>query len=179
MNKRKGIFLAADLLAVAVLVAFDQFTKHLAVLKLKGQASFPILDGVFVLDYVENRGSAFGMLQGRRGFLLVVGVVFIALIAWFLARLPLQKRFYILHVLSVGIVSGGMGNLLDRFRMGYVVDFFYFELIDFPVFNVADCYVVVSTICLFLLLLFVYREEELEAMLGHRKRAAKKKEADE
>ena len=67
-----------------------------------------------------------------------------------------------LHVALVFITSGAIGNLIDRVRLDYVVDFIYFSLINFPIFNVADIYVTLSTIYLVILLLFVYKESDLE-----------------
>ncbi len=171
MNKQKGRFLCLDFLLVAALVGFDQFTKYLAAVRLKGNPAFPIIDGVLQLQYLENRGSAFGMLQGQRWFLFVTGTLFIAVLTFLLFRIPVQKKFRLFHILIAGIISGGLGNLIDRFRFGYVVDFIYFVLIDYPIFNVADSYVVVSAIALFFLILFVYRDEDLEQLIGlHKKR---------
>ena len=136
MNKEKKsriIMLLIDVLIAAVLLVFDQFTKHLAVVHLKGQAPYVLIDGVLELQYLENRGSAFGMLQNQKVFILFVGIVFLAI-----------------------------GNMIDRFRLDYVVDFISFVLINYPIFNVADIYVVVATIGLFILFLFVYKEKDLE-----------------
>ncbi len=168
MNKKKAGVLCLDAVLTAVLLFLDQYTKRLAVLKLKGQRPFILIQGVLQLEYLENRGSAFGVLQGKRVFLLAVGVVFLAVVLFFLLRLPMKKRYLPLHFLGVGIIAGGLGNMIDRFFLGYVVDFIYFILIDYPIFNVADCFVVVSTIALFVLLLFYYKEEELEALLPFR-----------
>ena len=66
-------------------------------------------------------------------------------------------------------MAGAYGNFIDRLRLGYVIDFFYFKLIDFPVFNVADIYVTVSTIVFCLLLFFYYKEEDLERIVRSRK----------
>lgn len=79
----------------------------------------------------------------------------------FLARLPWEKRFFPLFACMVLLASGALGNLIDRAMRGFVVDFFYFKLIDFPIFNVADCFVVVSAACLILLVGFFYKDEEL------------------
>ena len=86
----------------------------------------------------------------------VILIVFLAL-----ARIPHGKRYYPLFGCMVLLASGALGNLIDRVWRGYVVDFFYFKLIDFPIFNVADCYVVVSAGLLILLTGFFYQEEEL------------------
>lgn len=165
MNKEKKsriIMLLIDVLIAAVLLVFDQFTKHLAVVYLKGQAPYVLIDGVLELQYLENRGSAFGMLQNQKVFILFVGIVFLAVLLFFLLKLPEQKKFRIVHILLAVIIAGGIGNMIDRFRLDYVVDFISFVLINYPIFNVADIYVVVATIGLFILFLFVYKEKDLE-----------------
>ena len=153
--------LIIDALIAAVLLVLDQFTKHLAVVHLKNQPAYVIIDGVLELQYLENRGSAFGMLQNQKVFILFVGIVFLAVLLFFLFKLPEQKKFRIVHVLLAVIVAGGIGNMIDRFRLDYVVDFISFVLINYPIFNVADIYVVVATIGLFILFLFVYKEKDL------------------
>lgn len=154
--------LTIDAVVMLILIALDQLTKHLAVIHLKGSPAVSLIDGVLALKYLENRGSAFGILQDRKIFILFVGVIFMAVIFFFLFKLPSDKKFYIVHILLSAIIAGGLGNMIDRFRIGYVVDFIYFMLIDFPVFNVADCYIVISTIGLFILFMFVYKEKDLE-----------------
>ena len=124
------------ILAVVILTALDQWTKYLAVLHLKDQRPIVLWDGVFELHYLENRGAAFGILQGQ--------------------------KFFLLRAVAVLLAAGALGNLIDRMRYSYVVDFLYFKLIDFPVFNVADCYVTVGAVLLAILILFIYKEEELD-----------------
>ena len=154
--------LLIDGVIAALLLLFDQFTKYLAIEKLKGQSPYVLIDGVLELQYLENRGSAFGMLQNQKVFLLIVGTVFMLVLLFFLLRLPQQKKYCILHVLLVSIIAGGLGNMIDRLRFDFVVDFISFVLINYPIFNVADIYVVLGTIGLFILFLFVYSEQELE-----------------
>lgn len=163
MRKNKNIFiLFVDLLVVLTLLIFDQYTKYWAIVRLKSNAPIVIWKDVLELKYLENRGSAFGMLQNQKFFILFVGFVFMAVILFFLFKLPRTKKFFVVHVALAAIVAGGLGNIIDRFRFDYVVDFVYFVLIDFPIFNMADCYIVVFTILLFLLFMFVYKESDLE-----------------
>jgi len=159
---KKGTWLALDFLLAGILIFLDQFTKSLAVEKLKGNSAYVILQGIFELDYVENSGSAFGLNQGRRVFLLAVGVIFTIVMLYVILKTPAKKRLLPVHLVATGIIAGGVGNVIDRFRLGYVVDFFSFVLIHFPVFNVADVYIVISTIAMAILLIFVYQEEEME-----------------
>ncbi len=153
------------LIAVIALVLADQFTKHLASAFLKGSAQGKILvPGVFRLLYLENRGSAFGMMQNKIPFLLIFTIVVLAVVVYFYIRLPYTRRMLPLRLGAVFITAGALGNFIDRVFQGYVVDFFYFELINFPIFNVADIYVTVSATALVLLILFHYKDEDFAAI---------------
>lgn len=170
MKKHGRKILLIDAMIIILGIAFDQITKYLATAKLKNQPNFVIWEGVFELDYLENTGSAFGMFQGQRWMLLIVGVVFMSLILWFMLRLPEGKKFTLTHIILAFLVAGGIGNMIDRFALGYVVDFFSFVLINYPIFNVADIYVVCATIGLFIMFLFVFKEEDLEFLSFSRKK---------
>lgn len=159
--KRTKMLIIDFILGVALL-ALDQFTKYLAIIKLKGYPAYVLIDGVLELQYLENRGSAFGMLQNQKFLILFIGIVFMSVILFFLFKLPQERKFCIMHILLSLIIAGGVGNMVDRIRFDYVVDFISFVLIDYPIFNVADCYIVCATIVLFILFLFVYKEKDLE-----------------
>ena len=163
------------ILAAVLLTALDQWTKYLAVLHLKGQSPIVLWDGVFELYYLENRGAAFGILQGQKAVFLICTAVVLVLIAFYYNRLPEGRRYTLMRVVAVLLAAGALGNLIDRMRYSYVVDFLYFKLIDFPVFNVADCYVTVGAVLLAVLILFVYKEEEL-GFLSLRKRDERQKD---
>lgn len=167
MNKKKQkrakvIMLLIDVVVTALLLSLDQFTKYLAIMRLKDNPAKVLIKGVLELKYLENRGSAFGMLQNQKFFIIFVGFVFLAVILFFLLKLPGEKKFRIVHIFLAAVIAGGIGNMIDRFRFDYVVDFISFVLINFPIFNVADCYIVVSVIGLFILFLFVFKEKDLE-----------------
>ena len=80
-----------------------------------------------------------------------------------------EPKFWPIRLIAIAILAGAWGNMLDRIRLAYVVDFFYFKLIDFPIFNVADIYVSVATVVLILLVLFYYKDEDLNHILKNRK----------
>lgn len=163
MDQKKKIasYLRA-ILSVILLTALDQYTKWLAVMHLKEKEPFVIIKDFFQLQYLENRGAAFGMLQNRQIFFYIITCILLAVIGFCYYRMPAERKFLPLRACAVFISAGAIGNFIDRVRLGYVVDFFYFELIDFPIFNVADIYVTVTTILLAILVLFVYKEEDLK-----------------
>ena len=163
MNKKKHLLGAAVLLVV--LIALDQLTKKLAVIYLYEQDPIEILPGVFELHFLMNRGAAFGILQNHPYFFAVITCFVLCVLVYAYLKIPFVKRHTLLRLLLVLLMAGAVGNLVDRIRQGYVVDFFYFKLIDFPIFNVADCYVVVSVILLALLVLFYYKEEEVDQLI--------------
>ena len=156
---RRILFFLAGLF---VSVGFDQYTKGLAARRLMGRPAFVLWNGVFELVYSENRGAAFGMLQGKQALFFVIALAVVAVAGWILWRMPPGRRYAPFTGCLFLLVSGAAGNMIDRLSQGYVVDFFYFSLIDFPIFNVADCYVVISTALLSLLFFAYYKEEELE-----------------
>lgn len=152
------------LFAFILLILLDQWTKSLAVKYLMNQEPFVIISKVFQLRYLENRGAAFGMLQGQKTFFMISAAIAILFICYAYFKLPWNKRFHPLRVIGLLIGAGAVGNLIDRVCLGYVVDFFYFELIDFPIFNVADIYVTVATFVLAALIIFFYKEDELDCL---------------
>mgnify|MGYP001052551373 FL=1 len=148
-------------LGVVILVLLDQYTKLLAIAHLKDQSAFVLWNNVFELHYLENRGAAFGIFQNQRWFFVIMTVVILVIVSWFYGRTPVEKRYLPLRICMVVLTAGAIGNFIDRLTRGYVVDFFYFSLIDFPIFNVADCYVTAGAILLAVLILFVFKDEEL------------------
>lgn len=154
MSRKKKIILLLDLVSIIILILIDQYTKYLAVIRLKDKAAFNIINGVLELNYLENKGAAFGMLQNQKVFFIFVAIVILSVIAYVLFKTPDKRKYTVLHVLLSLIAAGAIGNMIDRIRYDYVVDFIYFVLINFPIFNVADIYVSVSTVVLVILLLF-------------------------
>lgn len=143
-------------------IALDQITKHLAILYLKGAESIKLIQGVLELHYLENRGAAFGVLQGQKFFILFIGIVFLVVLLFCLIKLPDKKKYNLFYYLGSAMLAGAIGNMIDRIRFDYVVDFIYFSLIDFPVFNVADIYITVSVFILAIAVLFFYKEDDFE-----------------
>lgn len=143
---------------VAFIVVLDQVTKYLAKTYLKSMGSVPLIQNVFHFTYVENRGAAFGILQNQRWFFIALTVVVSVVIAYYLFA---RKQESVVFTIALSMILGGaIGNLIDRLRLGYVVDMLHFILIDYPVFNVADSCVVIGTILLAYHVLFIANKKE-------------------
>lgn len=138
--------LVAFFVGLLAIVFLDQLTKYIVVMQLKPVGTLPLLEDVFHLTYVENSGAGFGILQDYTWLLSVVSAVAsAALIGYVLVKKP--KHAWLM--LAVTFLTGGaVGNLIDRVRLGYVIDFLDFRWINFPVFNVADCFVTVGAVVL-------------------------------
>lgn len=166
--KKKHWYILAPFL-MAVLIFFDQLTKYLARRDLADEP-FTIIDKVFKLKLISNKGAAWGILQGRVSILSVISIVLVAVLVYFFLRIPEDKKFHIIRVLFIFVCAGAIGNLIDRFWMGGVTDFLYIELIDFPVFNVADIYITFSMVLVVILFIFYYKEEDLDFFSFGRKK---------
>ncbi len=161
-KKKRAVFFFFDLIMIGALMLLDRYTKMLAVSRLKGRQPYELIPDVFEFRYLENRGAAFGMLQEQRELFIAVGALFLVVILYFLIRVPCTKKYYALRICMVMIAAGAIGNLYDRITLNYVIDFLYFVYIDFPIFNVADIYVTVSTAFLVVLFIFIYKDEDLD-----------------
>ena len=174
MNKRSDQPLHAPILKgfllIFLLVILDQVTKFLAIQYLKGNSGFTLIENVLTFRYLENRGMAFGLLQDHILFLVMICIVFFAAIIYLFIKTPAVVYYKPLLFTAAVVFAGAMGNFIDRVFRGYVVDFIYFSLIDFPTFNVADIYVTCGIITLVFLMFFRYKEEDDFDFLkpGHR-----------
>ena len=152
-RKQIGLFAVWSIL----LILLDQWTKHLAVSHLKGQPPLVLIEGVFELLYSENRGAAFSILQGKQGFLFLITLAVLIFVGYALVKMPANRRYLPLTVCLNLLFSGAVGNMIDRVTNGFVVDFLYVSLIDFPVFNVADIYVTTAAALFLVLMLWYYK----------------------
>ena len=150
------------IIAVVILILLDQGTKFWALASLKPIHNMTLVEGFMDLTFVENRGVAFGMFSGQRWFILLLTGIIAAGLIWFYKAMPKKKEYFPLRVSLVMVLSGAMGNIIDRLFRGYVVDFFEFTFFEWPVFNVADIYVVVGVTLLALMILFVVKDEDLD-----------------
>jgi len=142
-------------LFVILLLGIDQLTKYLAVVRLQPIGEFVLIDGVFSLLYHENAGMAFGLFQGGRWFFVVLTVISMGFFLYFYTSLPKTRYHDTMRFFLLMLIGGALGNFVDRLIQGYVVDFFFFSLINFPIFNVADIFLVVSVFALAVMILFI------------------------
>ena len=149
-------FLILSLVSAAVVV-LDQVTKYLTVANIRLFEGVPFLPGVIRLTYVQNTGAAWSMFSGMQWLFVIVFVIFTVLIVYEYFKKPMPftrfERFCI-----AAIYGGGVGNMIDRLRLGYVVDMIETEFIDFPVFNVADCFITCGCIALIVSLFFFNKQ---------------------
>lgn len=148
------------ILITAVLVFVDLITKAIVENTLKFQ-DFVIIKNVIVLHYLENKGAAFSMLSGKGFIFLIITPIIMAIIIYFIIKLPDERKFFALHFDLSVLLAGAIGNFIDRIFLGYVRDFIYFKIINFPVFNFADICVTLSVIYLFVLILFRYKDDDI------------------
>ena len=179
-------------LCLILMVFLDQMTKLLAILHLKDQEPISIIDGVFELKYLENQSAAFSMdpisiihrlfsisyfdkhptvfLRCKMFFFITLTILVLIFLYRLYVRIPWERRYLPLNLIIVGFSAGAIGNVIDRIIHNYVVDFLYFRLINFPVFNVADIYVTVAAISVVIVVLFVYHEEDFEQLFPSKKK---------
>lgn len=141
--------------AVAAIVAVDQWSKLWTVANFELGEGMAFLPPILALRRVHNYGAAWSSFSGARWFLIIVtavGMLALCYLLWRIVRHPLGRWSL------VAVIGGGVGNLIDRVRLGYVVDMLEVTFIDFPVFNVADCFVVCGTILAALYYLFYYEK---------------------
>lgn len=132
----------------AVILAADIIMKIIAETKLSVIGTVPIINEIFHLTYVENRGMAFGLFSGGRIGFVIVTVAVMAALAVLILKTAKNNRTVWLKAGSACVLSGAVGNLIERVGKGYVVDFLDFRVIDFPVFNIADIAVCVGAVML-------------------------------
>ncbi|HKM01679.1 MAG TPA: signal peptidase II [Sedimentibacter sp.] len=140
---------------IIISIVSDQLTKFWAMDVLKNGDSIKIIGNFLRFTYAENKGAAFSILQNQRTFFLVITLVMLVFLGYIYFK---TKNITKLSKLSIAMIAGGaLGNFIDRFRLGYVVDFIdvrFGEFYNFPVFNIADSFVVCGTILMIILILF-------------------------
>lgn len=146
---------------IAAVIGLDQLTKWLTVVNLEEYESFPVWQDVFHFTYVKNTGMAFGMLKDHRWVFMVFSTIAIIALIIYLFRFRPESRW--MQISMAMIIGGGIGNMIDRILLGYVIDFIDVTLINFAVFNIADSFVCVGAgIMIVCLVIDLIKEIKLE-----------------
>lgn len=145
---------------VAVLVIFlDQIIKYLTVINLQVLESASGIPGLFDFFYIRNDGAGWGLLSGNRNIFLVITVIAAAYIIYLIIK---NRHHHLLTRISYGLILGGaLGNFIDRLRLGYVVDMFRLQFIDFPIFNIADIALSLGVVLLIIIIIFFKNSEDV------------------
>ena len=144
-------------LFAAIIVAADQITKYLTVANIALYQDVPFIPNLLGLTYVQNTGAAFSSFEGQQWLFALIFALFTVLIFWeYKTNYMGFNRFE--RWCIAAIYGGGLGNMIDRVRMGYVVDMIETLFMDFPVFNVADCFITCGCIAMMVSLVFVNKD---------------------
>lgn len=134
-----------------LLIAFDQISKYLVVNNMTLSQSIPVIRNIFHITYVINYGAAFGIFKNQRVFFILITIVILAILIVIYKQINFHNKLS--KIAFTLVISGALGNLIDRIRLGYVVDFFDFRI--WPVFNIADMSIVIGAILLSVFLVFI------------------------
>ncbi len=171
--------LITDLCICIVAILFDQLTKLHIRATLPVSSSYDVIPGVLEILHHENPGASWGMMKGQTTLFLIIAVIVVIGLTYFAFRIPQEKKYLPLNIVASLILAGALGNTIDRVAKKTVTDFIYVSCINFPIFNVADIYIVVATFVLIALILFVYKDEDLRFMEVRKKAEDAKEKSEE
>ncbi len=164
--KKKQAVLAV--IYAAVLVIIDQVIKYLVTSKMKLGEYHKVIGDILGLEYIRNTGSAWGILSDHPILLAIFSIFVLLLIVFAYKNLCCSDRYKPVRIMLITILGGAVGNMIDRFRLKYVVDYIYFKLIDFPVFNFADICVTLTVFLLLFLFIFKYSNNDFDVLIGEK-----------
>lgn len=159
-----------DIILFTLVIVLDRLSKEYAIQNLKNHPTLSIVPKVLELQYLENSGAAFGLLQNQKNFFILVALIVLTASLYLIVKSPNRSKYICFNICLALIAAGALSNTLDRLLYGYVVDFIYFYIINFPIFNVADIFVTLSSIILILLLIFVFKEDDMNFISFNEKR---------
>ena len=143
------------LIISSLIIVLDQISKYLALEYLSKINTIPLIENVFHLTYRENTGAAFSILRDNVDLLIGLTGIVILVMAYIFFYLIKEKSHWLILVSISFMFGGAIGNFIDRFRLGYVIDYFDFRLINFAVFNVGDSFIVIGAILMGIYILFI------------------------
>ena len=172
------------ILSVIAIIVIDQWTKLLTLKYVKDTQGFYIINKVLRIFFVRNEGMAWGMLQNKQIIFIIITPIVIAALIYVFYKMPFGKKYIIMRICLIFLTGGAIGNLIDRVDAvdrvellngvfttgnifhGYVVDMIYAEIINFPVFNIADSFITVGFALLMISIIFIYKEKDFEFIFG-------------
>lgn len=155
----------AAIIAIIAIIA-DQVSKYFVVQNFELYETKPFIPYLMSLKYTQNRGAAFSILENHRWVYMVFSIIAMALIVYLLV--VEYRRHILLNISLAMVLGGGIGNMIDRIRLEYVIDFFQFEFVNFAIFNVADVFITCGTVLLAVYILFI--EPKIEKRLQEEKK---------
>jgi signal peptidase II len=164
------------LILFILLIGIDQAVKFWVKANLMDKDPIVLIPKVLKLQYHQNSGAVWGIMSGKASYLSIFTFFILIFILYLYFKIPMDKKYNAIKIITVFIMAGAVGNWIDRIFLNYVVDFIYFEIINFPLFNIADSYLTVSSILLFILAIFVYKDEDFAFLDQLFKRKKKDKE---
>lgn len=148
-----------SILFLAVLVVIlDQLSKFYIQTHMVVGMSVPVVQDIFHITYILNPGAAFGLFEHQTAFFIMIAVCMVVGTIYFYPKIP--KQYQLLRFGAGLMVGGAMGNVIDRIKTGYVVDFFDFRI--WPIFNIADAGIVCGVGCIIFTILYLYKEDGME-----------------
>ena len=175
--KKKLSYLYGILLAT-LLVVIDQVTKYFARICLTDDKTFDVIKKVLRFNYVKNTGAAWGMMSGKQTLFIILTAVMLIGIVFLYVKAPEDKKFTPLRITMAVLAGGAIGNFFDRVSKGYVDDFIDFHLINFPVFNFADICVCISMFVLVFLIIFKYKDDDLNFLKFKKNNKEQERDSD-
>ena len=167
MKKTKSLIFA--FIGILILLTVDFISKRLALEYLVRGMRINLIKGILGLHYVENTGAAFGVLSGKLLPIVLLTPLIVILVMCLYVKSIDKARLKAFRIFCLLFVAGSLGNFVDRVFYGFVVDFFEFQFVNFPVFNVADIYLTFSTLLMLALILFYYKEEDWDFIKREKK----------
>ena len=166
--KKKTLLYLKMIAFVVILVILDQISKFVATANLMGKSKYIVIKGLLSFNYLEggNKGAAWGIFSGKILMFVIITIIAIVIISIFIRNIT---GIMVLQYIFGMLMAGAVGNLIDRVVNGSVVDFICFEFIDFPIFNVADCYVTVSCVLIVVMCLLKLKEEDFNKIFTIKK----------
>jgi len=145
------------LLLAFVVIVLDQVSKWYVQTHMITGVSIPVIENIFHITYILNPGAAFGLFEHQTAFFVFIAICMVVAVIYFYPKIPLQ---YALLRFGIGLMVGGaLGNVIDRIKTGYVVDFFDFRI--WPIFNIADIGIVCGVGCIIFTIVYLYKEDEV------------------